>query len=118
MRPSNYLQAAATRGQNFSNASGYRNAAGASLPVKRSGWAAASGASAQMGSQPTSSPYIITITATSAITTATPITLFFANGTLNGGTGQFVSGVWYPSGTSGSPTRGGISVATSFGNTT
>jgi hypothetical protein len=110
MKPSNYLQAAATRGQNFSNASGYRNAAGASLPVKRSGWAAASGAAAQMGAQPTSSPYIITITATSAITAATTITLFFANGTLNGGAGTFSSGVWTPT--------AGITVSTSFGNTT
>jgi len=107
----NYLQAAANRGQNFSNATGgFKNAAGASLPTKRSGWAAASGATAQMGSQPTSAPYIITVTATSVISTATQFTLFFANGTLNGGSGTFTSGNWSP--------VSGITVSSAIANTT
>lgn len=114
----NYLQAAANRGQNFSNATGgFKNAAGASLPTKRSGWAAAGGATAQMGSQPTSAPFILTVTATSVISTATTFTLFFANGTLNGGAGQFSAGSWYPLGTSGSPTSGGITVSSAIANT-
>jgi hypothetical protein len=109
MNPSNYLQAAATRGQGFSNASGYRNAAGMSVPSTRSGWSNAQGGH-MVGAQPTSAPYIITVTATSVITTATTITLFFANGTLNGGVGTFSAGVWTP--------VSGITVSTSFGNTT
>jgi hypothetical protein len=111
MNPSNYLQAAANRGQNFSNASGYRNVTGDGAPDKRSGWASATGQGmSTVGSQPTSAPYIITVTAASTITTATTITLFFANGVLNGGSGSFSGGVWTP--------QAGITVSTSFGNTT
>ena len=111
MKPSNYLQAAATRGQNFSNAAGgFRNAAGASLPTKRSGWAAASGAGAQMGSQPASAPFIITVTATSVITTAQTFNLFFANGVLNGGSGTFSAGSWTP--------VSGITVSSAIATTT
>ena len=126
MKPSNYLQAAANRGQSFSNATGnYKNAAGymniggkpgASLPQTRSGWSNAAG-TATVGSAPTSSPYIITVTATSSLAAATTIQLFFANGTLNGASGLFSAGSWYPLATAATA-LGAITVTSGLPNTT
>jgi len=122
MKPSNYLQAAANRGQSFSNSAGNyrnsmgRNAAGASLPVQRSGWSNAGG-TAQVGSAPTSSPFIITVTATSSLAAATTIQLFFANGVLNGASGLFVAGAWYPLATAATA-LGAITVTSGLSNVT
>jgi hypothetical protein len=117
MIPSNYLQAAANRGQKFSNAAGnYKNAIGMSAPNKASGWTNAGG-TATVGSAPTSSPYVITVTATSALAAATTIQLFFANGTLNGASGLFVGGNWYPLATSATA-LGAITVTSGLPNVT
>ena len=95
MKPiQSYLQAAASRGEAYSNASGYgyRHGDGggyaANLPAKNTkpSWASAGGSSAMnsIGDAPVSDPYIITVTAGTTVTTGTVVNIFFANSALGG----------------------------------
>ncbi len=107
MNNESYLRQAQGRGERYSNAVGNRfNAAGVGTATPNRMWNQAAGA--PMGEMPTSSPYILTISAASN-TAQTTISLFFANKNVNGfqyasdaaglanasGPG-FYLGSWYP----------------------